>query len=283
VVQQGSFARAAAQLGMAPSSLSQTIRQLEERLGTRLLNRTTRSVAPSQAGSRLMARLHPALTELDAAVEEIHSLRDSPSGVLRIHSTRIGAVHYLAALIPDFLKQFPEVTLDLVIDDRLVDIVATRFDAGVRLGERVEKDMVAVNVGGEMERMVVASPAYVEQFGMPAHPRDLRDHRCINFRLPTNLALDQWEFEHGNEKLEVSVRGPLIVNESDVAVQAALGGVGIAYLFAHQVREWLTRGRLLRVLESWTAPLPGFYLYYPSRNVSPALRALIGFLKEQRP
>jgi DNA-binding transcriptional LysR family regulator len=280
VADHGSFARAAAQLGLSPSALSQTIKNLEERIGIRLLNRTTRSVAPSQAGERFLANLRPALADLDAAVEDVGQLRGSPSGLLRINATRIAAVHYLAPQIGAFLEAYPDITLDIVAEDRLVDIVAEQFDAGVRLGEMVEKDMIAVKLSGDIEMMAVGAPAYFERFGTPASPRDLRQHRCINFRWPTDLSLYRWEFERGNDKLEAAVTGPLIVNDPDIALPAVLAGAGLAYLFDHQVRPLVETGQLIRVLKQWSPPFPGFYLYYPGRRqLSPLLRAFIDFFR----
>jgi DNA-binding transcriptional LysR family regulator len=280
ILEHGSFARAASQLGISPSALSQTIRGLEERLGIRLLNRTTRSVAPSEAGARLLARLLPALADLDAAVADVRSLRDTPSGMLRINTTRLAAVHYLAPLIAPFQRAYPDIVLDVIVEDRLVDIVAERFDAGIRLGEMVEKDMVAVKIGDDLKMIVVAAPSYVERFGAPETPRDLRGHRCINFRWPTDGSLYRWEFERGEEKIEAAVEGPLIVNEPEIAIRAALDGVGLAYLFDYQVRPFVASGKLVRLLEEWSPPFPGFYLYYPSRRqMPPALRAFIDFLQ----
>jgi DNA-binding transcriptional LysR family regulator len=280
VAEHASFTRAAAQLGLSPSALSQTIRELEERLGVRLINRTTRSVAPSEAGARLLARLLPVLADLDQALADIRALRDVPSGLLRINASRIAAIQHLAPLVGPFLHTYPDITLDIVVDDRLVDIVAGRFDAGVRLGEMVEKDMVAVKLGGDMEMMVVAAPAYLDRFGIPANPRDLQYHRCINFRWPTHGDLYRWEFEQGAEKLEVSVEGPLVVTEPEIAARAVLDGVGIGYLFDHQVRPYVAAGRMVHLLKDWTPAFPGFYLYYPSRRqMPPALRAFIDFLR----
>lgn len=279
IAEHRSFARAAAHLGVSASALSQTIRSLEERMGIRLLNRTTRSVAPSEAGVRLLSRLLPALAELDDAVDDVKSLRDTPSGQLRINATRIAAVHYLAPLIGPFNRAYPDILLDVIAEDRIVDIVADRFDAGVRLGEMVEKDMVTVKLGGEREMMVVAAPSYLKRFGAPQTPRELRDHACINLRWPSG-GLYRWEFERGEEKLQVSVAGPLIVNEPDVAARAVLDGVGIGYLFDYQAGPLIAAGKLVRLLAGWTPPFPGFHLYYPSRRQTPpALRAFIDFLR----
>ncbi|WP_342362280.1 LysR family transcriptional regulator [Terrarubrum flagellatum] len=281
ITEHGGFARAAAQLGVSPSALSQTIRALEERLGVRLLNRTTRSVAPTEAGARLLERLLPAFADLDAAVADVRSSGGVPSGTLRISASRLAAIHYLAPLIGPFHRAYPDITLDLVVDDRLIDIVAGRFDAGIRLGEMVEKDMVVTRVGGDLRMTVVASPAYLATHGAPETPRDLRRHRCINFRWPTDGSFYRWEFERGEEKLEAAVEGPLIVNEAEVALRAALDGVGLAYLFDDATKRWVEAGRLVRLLEDWSPPFAGFHLYYPSRRQTPpALRAFIDFLKE---
>jgi DNA-binding transcriptional LysR family regulator len=283
IVERGSFARAAAHLRVSPSALSQTIRGLEERMGVRLLNRTTRSVAPSEAGSRLMARLGPALAELDSALAETAVARDRPAGLLRLNVPRIAAGRFIAPLLGRFHRAYPDVTLDVVVDDRITDIVAARFDAGIRLGERVERDMVAVKLCDDVEMMVVASPAYLTEHGTPRTPRDLSRHRCINVRMATDGRLYRWEFERGKQSLQVAVDGPLIVTDPDLALPAAIEGVGIAYLFDHQVRASLEAGQLVRLLTAWTPPFPGFYLYYPGRRHMPAtLRAFIDLVREQR-
>ena len=279
IVEHGSFARAAANLGVSPSALSQTIRGLETRLGVRLLNRTTRSVAPTDAGTRLLERLQPAMAEFDAAVADLKATRGTPSGLLRINCPRTAAIHVLRPLIGPFLKAYPEITLDIVTEEKLVDIVATRFDACIRLGEKVEQDMVAVKLGGELEMLVVGSPDYFAQHGKPKSPRDLKAHRCLNTRWPTDGSLYRWEFERGTEELEAAVTGPLIVNEPELAVQAAVDGVGLAFLFRYQVQAALAAGKLVAVLKEWTPPFPGFYLYYPSRRqMPPALRAFVDFI-----
>ncbi len=279
IVEHGSFARAAANLGVSPSALSQTIRGLETRLGVRLLNRTTRSVAPTDAGTRLLERLQPAMAEFDAAVADLKAMRGTPSGLLRINCPRTAAIHVLGPLIGPFLKAYPEITLDIITEEKLVDIVATRFDAGIRLGEKVEQDMVAVKLGGDLEMLAVGSPDYFAKHGKPKNPRDLKDHRCINTRWATDGSVYRWEFERGTEKLEVAVTGSLIVNEPEVAVQAAVDGVGLAFIFRYQLQAALTAGKLIPVLKDWTPPFPGFYLYYPSRRqMPPALRAFVDFI-----
>lgn len=279
IAEHGSFAKAAAHLGVSPSALSQTIRGLETRLGVRLLNRTTRSVAPSEAGSRMLERLRPAMAELEGAVADAKATRGTPNGLLRINCPRTAAIHVLGPLVGPFLKAYPEVVLDIVTEERLVDIVAQRFDAGIRLGEKVEQDMVAVRLGGDIEMLVVGSPGYFAEHGKPRNPRDLKNHRCINTRWPTDGSLYRWEFERGTEELEAAVTGALIVNEPEIAVQAAIDGVGLAYLFRYQVAPALAAGKLVQVLKDWTPPFPGFYLYYPSRRqMPPALCAFVDFV-----
>lgn len=283
VAEHGNFARAAARLGISASALSQTIRTLEERMGIRLLNRTTRSVAPSEAGRRLLSKLLPALADLDQAVADVSSLRDTPAGLLRINSPRVAIVHGLAPLIAPFHAAFPDIVMDIIVDDKLSDIVADRFDAGIRLGEMVEKDMVSVKLGGEMRLVVVASPDYIARHGMPDTPRDLRDHSCVVSRWPTDGSLYHWEFERGDEKFEVAVSGPLSTTDNDLMLRAVLDGVGIGYLFDYHVAEDLIAGRLVSMLDDWTPPFPGFHLYYPSRRqMPPPLRAFVDFVGRRR-
>lgn len=283
VAEHGNFARAAARLGISASALSQTIRTLEERMGIRLLNRTTRSVAPSEAGRRLLTRLLPALADLDQAVADISTLRDTPAGLLRINAPRVAIVHRLAPLIAPFHAAYPDIVIDIIVDDKLSDIVADRFDAGIRLGEMVEKDMVSVKLGGEMRLIVVASPSYIARHGLPDTPRDLRDHSCVVSRWPTDGSLYHWEFERGDEKLEVAVSGPLSTTDNDLMLRAVLDGIGIGYLFDYHVAEHITAGRLVSMLDDWTPPFPGFHLYYPSRRqMPPPLRAFVDFIGRQR-
>jgi DNA-binding transcriptional LysR family regulator len=283
VAEHGNFARAAARLGISASALSQTIRTLEERMGIRLLNRTTRSVAPSEAGQRLLARLLPALADLDQAVADVAALRDKPAGLLRINAPRVAIVHRLAPLIAPFHAAYPDIVMDIIVDDKLSDIVADRFDAGIRLGEMVEKDMVSVKLGGEMRLVVVASPNYIARHGIPDTPRDLRDHSCVVSRWPTDGSLYHWEFERGDEKLEVAVSGPLSTTDNDLMLRAVLDGIGIGYLFDYHVAEHITAGRLVSMLDDWTPPFSGFHLYYPSRRqMPPPLRAFVHFIGRQR-
>jgi len=282
VAEHRSFARAAAYLRVSPSALSQTIRGLEERLGVRLLNRTTRSVAPSEAGTRLLARLAPVLSELDSAVADVNTFRKRPAGVVRINTARFAAVRLLAPILGRFHEMYPDVVLDLVVDDTLTDIVEARFDAGIRLGERLAKDMVAVKLGGELTTNVVASPGYLARYGTPKTPRDLHKHRCINMRIPTHGAMYRWEFERGKKSFEIAVEGPLILDDWELSAQAASDGVGIAYLIDAQATPWLESGKLTRILEPWSPSFSGFYLYYPSRKQAPpALRAFVDFARQQ--
>lgn len=282
VVEHGSFVRAAAHLGMSASALSQTIRQLEERLDVRLLNRTTRSVSPSDAGARLLLRLQPALNEVDAALAGVTSTPGTPpSGRLRISAPRVAAIHYLAPLIGPFLNTYPGVSLDIVTDERPADRVAGGFDVVIRLGESLDQDMAAAELSGELEMMVVASPAYIEQFGTPHTPHELNEHQCLSYRRPADDSHDRWAFERAGERLAISVNGPLVVSEPEMLTRVALEGAGIAYLFEHQVREHITSGRLVHLLQDWTPAFPGFCLYYPSqRQTAPALRAFLDFVKK---
>jgi DNA-binding transcriptional LysR family regulator len=280
VVEHGSFVRAAAHLGITPSALSQTVRQLEERLGVRLLNRTTRSVAATAAGERLYERMTPAMRELDSAVDEAMAAQGRPAGLLRINSPRSAAVNLIGPRLGKFHRNYPGVVLDLTVEDSLTDIVAGRFDAGIRLGERLEQDMVAVKLTGEMEMMAIASPDYVAQHGAPESPGDLHDHNCVNWRWPSDGSVYRWEFEEEDgSEFEVSVRGSLITTDVELVLQAALQGVGIAYTADDRIKTWIVEKKLVRVLERFSPKFPGLYLYYPNRHhQTPALRAFIDCL-----
>jgi DNA-binding transcriptional LysR family regulator len=278
VCEHRSFTRAAAHLGMSGSALSQVIRTLEERLGTRLLHRTTRSVAPSEAGERLLAGLLPALRDLEAAVLAVTARDDAPAGRLRINSNRMAALHHVAPLIGPFTQAYPGINLDITVDDTLVDIVAGGFDAGIRLGESLDRDMVAVRLGGPLRLVAVASPDYCARHGQPAEPRDLLRHRGLNTRWPTDGSPYRWEFERDGQELEIAVPGQVITNEAEILVRAACDGAGIAYLLDRQVEPLIASGQLVHLLPDWSPPFPGFYLYYPSRRqMLPALRAFIDF------
>lgn len=283
VAEHRSFVRAAAHLGITPSALSQTIRQLEERLGVRLLNRTTRSVAPTTAGERLYQRLRPAVDELDAAVAEAASTRERPAGMLRINAPRTAAIRLIAPRLGRFHRDNPGVILDVTVDDTLTDIVAGRFDAGIRLGELLEKDMIAVRLTGELEMMAVASPDYLARHGTPETPDELHNHACLNWRWPTDGSLYRWEFEEDGREFEIAVQGPIIANDIEVVLQAALQGLGIAYASHEWMEGWLKEGKLVRVLERYSPKFPGVYLYHPSRRQQPpALRAFIDCLLDRQ-
>ena len=284
VVQRASFVRAADHLGLSASALSQTIRQLEARLGVRLLNRTTRSVASTEAGARLYQRIAPMLEEFDSAVAEAVSSAGRTAGTLRINTPGMAAKRLIIPKLGRFHRENPNVVLDLVIDDGLSDIVATHCDAGIRIGERVEKDMIAVRLTPDMEMMAVASPEYLARHGTPKCPSDLHQHACINWRFPGSGHIYRWELEKGRKKLELSVQGPLIANWQDVVVEGALQGLGILYAYDDEgVVEALKDGRLKRVLVDWSPTFPGLFLYYPSRrHIQPALRAFIECLLDHK-
>jgi DNA-binding transcriptional LysR family regulator len=282
VVERASFVRAAASLGMTPSALSQTIRQLETRLGVRLLNRTTRSVAPTAAGQRLHARLAPTVQEMEAAVAEAVAASGRAMGPLRINAPRLAVVRLIAPRLARFHRAWPEVTLDLVVDEGLSDIVAGRFDAGIRFGARLEKDMIAVRLTPDIEMMAVASPDYLAQRGRPQVPADLHRHSCINFRFPGDGTIYRWQLEKDGKTLEMAVEGALTANDPDLLVDAALQGLGIAYVADQRLRPLIREGRLKRVLADWSRPFPGLFLYYSNRHhPPPALRAFIDCLRER--
>jgi DNA-binding transcriptional LysR family regulator len=276
-----SFRRAAVELGVSPSALSHAMRQLETRLGLRLLQRTTRSVAPTEAGERLLARLSPALLDIESALDEVNAFRDSPFGTLRINAPKPAVELVLAPLVTRFLSTHPGMRVELVADDAFVDIVAEGFDAGVRFGESLQQDMVAVPLGPPLDFVVVASPAYLAAHGCPAHPRDLQKHACIRIRFPSG-AFYRWEFARGAEQLEVEVDGPLATGDMRAILHAAEDGLGVAYTYARYAAPALAEGRLEKVLEDWTPPAAGLFLYYPSRKLMPAgLRAFVEMLRDE--
>ena len=280
VVEERSFTRAAARLGVSPSALSHTMRRLEERLRIQLLARSTRSVSTTEAGERMLARLGPAIEEISSAVEDLGRLLDRPSGHVRITASRTAARMVVAPALPRFTQSYPEIVVEVLIDPALTNIVAQRFDAGIRLGESLEKDVVAVPVTGQLRMAVVGSPQYFATHPAPSTPYDLRKHRCINFKLLSAGTLYKWEFERRNQKMEVGVEGPLIFDDEGMIVDAALAGVGLAYLIEDQVASLVHAGALSRVLEDWCPPFPGFFLYYPGRRpVSPALAAFIDAIR----
>ena len=280
VAEERSFTRAAARLGVSPSALSHTMRRLEERLRIKVLARSTRSVSTTEAGERLLERLRPAIEEISNAVKDLGRLLDRPSGLIRITASRTAARMVVAPVLPRFTQSYPEIVVETLVDSALTNIVAQRFDAGIRLGESLEKNVVAVPVTGQLRMAVVGSPQYFAVNPAPATPHDLREHRCINFRLPSAGTLYKWEFEKAHRSVEVGVEGPLIFDDEGLVIDAALAGVGLAYLIEDQVASLLQAGALSRVLDDWCPPFPGFFLYYPGRRqVSPALAAFINAIR----
>lgn len=280
VAEARSFTRAAAQIGVSPSALSHTIRALEERLGLRLLTRTTRSVAPSEAGERLLGAIGPHFAGIEAELAALSELRDKPAGSIRITTGIHAAQGIVWPALAKLLAAYPDIQVELNVHSGFIDIVEERFDAGVRLGETIAQDMVAVRIGPDMRMAAVASPAYFSTRKLPRTPQDLALHNCINLRFPTRGGLYAWEFEKGGRALNVRVEGQLVVNEIALALQAAGDGLGIAYLPEDYVLADIEAGRLTRVLESWCAPFPGYHLYYPSRrHQSPAFTLLVDALR----
>lgn len=279
VAAHGSFRGAARELAIAPSAVSHAVATLEDSLGVRLLARTTRSVAPTEAGRQLLERLSPALEEINAAVGAAVDSRARPSGVLRITAPYVAAQLVIAPRLGEFAKAYPDITLDLRVENGFTDIVAAGFDAGVRLGESLEADMIATRLTGYVRAAIVAAPAYLENRPVPVEPLDLMHHACIRHRFPSGRTY-RWEFEKAGEAQEIAIEGPLIVNDDRVILEAALNGTGLAYLFEVYVHDALAEGHLVRVLEDWCQPFAGLYLYYPSRRqMRPALRAFIDFYR----
>jgi len=279
VADRGNFSRAAAILGLSTSTLSQTIRSLEARLGIRLFNRTTRSVALTEAGARLLDQVHPALDELGRAVESVNAFRDTPAGVLRLSVASLAIGLVIDPILPRFRAAYPDITLDIVVDDSLADIVDGKFDAGIRMGTRIERDMIAVRVSPDSRLIAVASPAYLAAHNMPEAPQDLRAHNCIRFRQTTG-AVYPWSFERGGEKIEVEVEGSLVTNNLDLVVRAALDGVGIGYMLENYMALHIAEGRLVPLLKPWSQPYAGYHVFYPSRHQMPGkLKAFVDFLR----
>ena len=279
VADHGNFSKAAAALGISTSTMSQTIRSLEERLGVRLLNRTTRSVALTEAGTRLLDQIHPALNELGSAIESLTAESGNPSGVLRLSVGSLAVGMVIDPVLPGFRTAYPDITLDIVVDDSLIDIVGGRFDAGIRPGSRIERDMIALRVAPDSRLIAVASPGYLAEHGRPQTPGDLSDHNCIRFRQTTG-AIHKWEFENGAEKIEVGVEGSIITNNLDLVVRAALNGIGVGYMLEDYMAAHIAEGRLVPVLEDWSLPFAGYHLFYPSRRqMPPKLKAFADFLR----
>lgn len=283
VARERSFTRAAAQLGASQSALSHTVRALEERLGLRLLTRTTRSVAPTEAGERLLRNVGPRFDEIEAELSALTELRATPAGTVRITAGEHAAQTVLWPVLAKLLPRYPDIKVELVVDYGLTDIVTERYDAGVRLGEQVAKDMIAVRIGPEMRMAVVASPAYFAARGKPKQPQDLTGHNCINLRLPTYGGIYAWEFEKRGRAMKVRVDGQLVFNTGLLRMNAVLAGLGVAYIPEDLVKRGIADGRLIRVLADWCAPFAGYHLYYPSRRQpTPAFAVLVEALRYRK-
>jgi len=283
VAEVKSFSAAAIRLGVSPSAVSQTIRTLEKRVGVPLFNRTTRSVSLTDAGARYLHRIAPAIQELGSALEELNDETAQPSGLLRLNVPRAAYMTVLQPILRSFLDTYPEIDLELCIESGLVDIVGAGFDAGIRFGDLVEKDMVGVEVGPPLSAHLVASASYLARNGIPQHPRDLLKHDCINFRHVTTGQVERWDFMRDGETFQLSAEGRLIVNDSAALVQSALDGLGIAYMINGYIDRFIEDGRLIRVLADWSPPIPNLMLYYADRRRVPRkLRVLIDFLRKHR-
>lgn len=279
VAHSRSFRKAAAAMGVSPSALSHAIGKLEHDLGVRLLNRTTRSVSPSPAGAQLLARLQPALADVAAALDELNQERTVPKGRLRLNVPRPAAQLVLAPLLARWREHCPDVALDITANDGVVDIVEQGFDAGMRFGELLQQDMVAVPVGPEIRFVVCAAPAYLARHGAPATPHDLTGHECLQLRFPSGT-LFKWEFQHAGQPLAVATNGSLVLDDLPAMLQAARDGAGLCYTYEAYAAPWVEQGRLEVVLQEWAPPAERFYLYYPSgRHMSAALRAWVDFMK----
>lgn len=280
VAREQSFTRAAARLGVSPSALSHTMRNLEQRLGVRLLARTTRNVAPTEAGERLMASVGPLFEQINTELEKIGELRDKPAGTIKITCSDDAAEQLLRPVLPAFFREYPEVNVEIVIDYGFTNIVEQRFDAGIRLGESVSRDMIAVRLGPDWRLAVVAAPAYFEEHPEPQHPQELTAHQCINIRHSVGGSVYAWEFEKAGRSLTVKVSGQLTANSNIHILNATLDGVGLAYIPDFMARPYLESGQLKEVLADWCPYFPGFHLYYPNRrNTSPAFTAFVNAVR----
>jgi DNA-binding transcriptional LysR family regulator len=280
IARHRSFRAAATELGVSASALSHALRNIEERLDLRLFNRTTRSVALTEAGSRLFARISPAFRDIDDAIEDLNSFRGKPAGRLRFSAARQSAQLVLLPIVTKFLAAFPGVEVEIVIDDALIDMVSAGFDAGIRFGETIAGDMIAVPIGPRHRFAVVGSPGYFRKHKPPITPHDLKGLPCIRYRF-TSGTLYHWEFERGGVEVDIDVQGPLTLNDQDLMLDAACDGAGLAYVFEQQAQALIAKRKLVRVLADWCPAYPGFFLYYPSRRQLPAaLRAFVDFAKE---
>ncbi|WP_398479233.1 LysR family transcriptional regulator [Tardiphaga sp.] len=279
IARHRSFRAAAVELGVSASALSHALRNIEERLDLRLVNRTTRSVALTEAGERLFARVSPAFQDIDDALEDLNTFRGKPAGTLRFNAARQSAQLVLLPLVTRFQKAYPEINVEIAVNDGLVDMVSAGFDAGIRFGETIAADMIAVPIGPRQRSAVVGTPAFFKKYKQPRTPHELKDLPCIRFRF-WGGALYRWEFERGGVALEIDVAGPLTLNDQDLMVDAALDGAGLAYVFEKQVEDLIAKRKLVRVLADWCPAYPGFFMYYPSRRQLPAaLRAFVDFVK----
>lgn len=280
VARERSFTKAAAKLGVSQSALSQTLRSLEARVGLRLLTRTTRSVAPTEAGERLLQTIATRFDEIESALSSLNELRDKPAGTIRITAGEHPAVSVLQPALARILPDHPDIKIEVTVDYGLTDIVAEGYDAGVRLGEQVAKDMVAIRIGPDIRMAVVGSPTYFERHPIPQAPQDLTAHNCINIRLPTYGGLFPWDLEQDGREVRVRVEGQLIFNSVGLRLASAVDGLGLAYMPEDQVLPHIASGQLIRVLEDWCPPFPGYHLYYPSRrHSSPAFALLVEALR----
>jgi DNA-binding transcriptional LysR family regulator len=275
VAREGSFTKAAAKLGVSQSALSYTIKELEARLKLRLLTRTTRSVSPTTAGERLLRNVGPRIDEIESELTALSELREKPSGTFRITATEYATTAVLLPKLAKLLRDHPDIKVEIISDYGFTDIVTERFDAGVRDGEQIAKDMIAVRIGPDARMAVVGAPSYFRNRSEPKRPQELVEHNCVNLRLPTHGALYAWEFEKGSRELRVRVEGQLFFNTTTQMLHAALEGLGLAYLPEGLVQPHISRGRLKRVLEDWCPPYPGYHLYYPSRRQPSAAFALL--------
>ncbi|MEI2296745.1 LysR family transcriptional regulator [Ensifer sp. MJa1] len=276
VAEERNFTRAALKLGLSQSALSGIVRRLEERLGVRLLARTTRSVAPTEAGERLVRTLGPMLGDLDRSIAELSEFRDRPAGTIRITTVEHAARTIIRPTVTRLLSEYPDISVEVIVDYGLVDVVADRYDAGVRLGEQVAKDMIAVRMSPDIPMAIVGAPVYFDRIPQPTEPQQLVEHRAINLRLPTSGVLNAWRFTKDGREIRVRVDGPLVFNTIDLILDAALDGLGLAYMPRDQVEQHLASGRLCQVLADCTPRLPGYHLYYPSRrHSSPAFNLFV--------
>nr|WP_045534929.1 LysR family transcriptional regulator [Agrobacterium pusense] len=280
VAEQLSFSRAADKLGVSASALSQMVRNLEDQLGIRLLHRTTRNVSLTEIGESLFQRVRIAALDMGGAVSQVKQAREKPTGAVRVHTFRSAARKYIDPILEEFTSQYPDIVLDITLDDEVVDMVAARYDVALRIGEVIEKDMVAVRLGPELRQIAVATPDYLERHGRPIHPRDLVDHRCIRWRWPGRATPYAWEFFENDAWFSVTVDGPLIFSDKESALSATLKGIGIGFPIEDTIIEHLDTGRLVPLLEAWSAPFPGLFICYPrQRQMAPALRVFINALR----